>query len=181
MLPGLRGSGRGDRSRGCGEKLRNVSPMSWKRQNRKGNAICFSASNEFGHATSIGQAMEFIRPGSVGARRLQAGRGSCSIDLMLRIARRLNSKRRFSPEEPAGSSPIRTWLNARLEGYYHYPLDRIEVVPNGVPLTDFRPDPEARRLRRKSLRLHDDEIAVLFVGSGWERKGLRYAAKLSTC
>jgi UDP-glucose:(heptosyl)LPS alpha-1,3-glucosyltransferase len=68
-------------------------------------------------------------------------------------------------------------VKCEAQGYYHYPLDRIEVVPNGVPLTDFRPDPEARRLRRKSLRLRDDEIAVLFVGSGWERKGLRYALK----
>ncbi|MGI8891266.1 MAG: glycosyltransferase family 4 protein [Chthoniobacterales bacterium] len=61
--------------------------------------------------------------------------------------------------------------------YYGYPADRITVVPNGVPLADFRPDPHARALRRKILRLREDEIAVLFVGSGWERKGLRYAIK----
>lgn len=59
--------------------------------------------------------------------------------------------------------------------FYGYPPEQIEVVPNGVPLADFRPDPEARALRRKFLRLREDEIAVLFVGSGWERKGLRYA------
>ena len=59
--------------------------------------------------------------------------------------------------------------------FYGYPAERIDVVPNGVPLADFRPDPEARTLRRKILRLREDEIAVLFVGSGWERKGLRYA------
>ncbi|HEY3663468.1 MAG TPA: glycosyltransferase family 4 protein [Chthoniobacterales bacterium] len=59
--------------------------------------------------------------------------------------------------------------------FYGYPAEQIDVVPNGVPLADFRPDPEARTLRRKILRLRDDEIAVLFVGSGWERKGLRHA------
>ncbi len=59
--------------------------------------------------------------------------------------------------------------------FYGYPADRIDVVPNGVPLADFRAAPEARTLRRKILRLSEDEIAVLFVGSGWERKGLRYA------
>jgi len=59
--------------------------------------------------------------------------------------------------------------------FYGYPAERIDVVPNGVPLADFRPDPEARALRRKILRLREDEIAVLFVGSGWERKGLRHA------
>ncbi|MDQ3199780.1 MAG: glycosyltransferase family 4 protein [Verrucomicrobiota bacterium] len=61
------------------------------------------------------------------------------------------------------------------ELFYGYPTAQIEVVPNGVPLLDFRPDPTVRALHRKILRLRDDEIAVLFVGSGWERKGLRYA------
>jgi len=61
------------------------------------------------------------------------------------------------------------------EKYYGYPADRIDVVPNGIPLVDFHPDSEARSLRRKIMQLRDDEIAVLFVGSGWERKGLRYA------
>src|SRR6266446_6852066 len=59
--------------------------------------------------------------------------------------------------------------------FYGYPAAQIDVVPNGVPLSDFRPDPGARRLRRKNLLLRDDEIAVLFVGSGWARKGLRFA------
>ena len=59
--------------------------------------------------------------------------------------------------------------------FYGYPAERIDVVPNGVPLADFRADAAARASRRKILRLCDDEIAVLFVGSGWERKGLRHA------
>lgn len=59
--------------------------------------------------------------------------------------------------------------------FYGYPAARIDVIPNGVPLVDFRPDSDARARRRKILRLQDDEIAVLFVGTGWERKGLPYA------
>jgi UDP-glucose:(heptosyl)LPS alpha-1,3-glucosyltransferase len=61
------------------------------------------------------------------------------------------------------------------EQCYGYPADRIEVVPNGVPLADFQPDPAVREIRRKSLRLRDDDVAVLFVGSSWQRKGLRFA------
>jgi UDP-glucose:(heptosyl)LPS alpha-1,3-glucosyltransferase len=34
---------------------------------------------------------------------------------------------------------------------------------------------QAREARRKILRLGEEEIAILFVGSGWERKGLRFA------
>lgn len=61
--------------------------------------------------------------------------------------------------------------------YYGYPATQIDVVPNGVPLLDYRPDPETRNLHRKILRLREDEIAVLFVGSGWERKGVRHAVR----
>ena len=64
--------------------------------------------------------------------------------------------------------------------FYSYPPDQIDVVANGVPLTDFRPDPEARRVRREVLRLWEEEVAVLFVGSGWERKGLHFAVRAVT-
>src|SRR4030095_14411272 len=63
------------------------------------------------------------------------------------------------------------------QDFFGYPAERIDCVPNVVPLVNFHPDSEARALRRKILQLHDDEIAVLFVGSGWERKGLRYATE----
>jgi UDP-glucose:(heptosyl)LPS alpha-1,3-glucosyltransferase len=68
-------------------------------------------------------------------------------------------------------------VKRQAEEYYGYPAERIEVVPNGVPVSDFRPDPEARRLRRNMLGLGGDEIAVLLVGSGWERKGVRFAVQ----
>ena len=71
-------------------------------------------------------------------------------------------------------------VKRQAQEFYDYPANQIDVVPNGVPLAAFRPDPEARRLRREILRLRDDEIAVLFVGSGWERKGLRFAIEAVT-
>jgi UDP-glucose:(heptosyl)LPS alpha-1,3-glucosyltransferase len=47
-----------------------------------------------------------------------------------------------------------------------YPAEQIDVVHNGVPLELFRAEYNRER---------DDEIVVLFVGTGWERKGLRFA------
>jgi len=58
---------------------------------------------------------------------------------------------------------------------YGYPSDKIEIVRNGVPLQQFRFNPEVRERSRADLKLEADESAVLFVGSGWERKGLRFA------
>ncbi len=71
-------------------------------------------------------------------------------------------------------------VKRQAQEFYGYPANQIDVVPNGVPLVDFRPDAEARRRRREILRLGDEEIAVLFVGSGWERKGLRFAVEAVT-
>jgi len=58
---------------------------------------------------------------------------------------------------------------------YNYRRDRIDVVHNGVPLDRFRFHSSVRASARAGLKLEMDEIAVLFVGSGWERKGLRFA------
>lgn len=58
---------------------------------------------------------------------------------------------------------------------YSYPAERIDVVRNGVPLEQFRFTPEERERSREELGLTSNQVAVLFVGSGWERKGLRSA------
>ena len=58
---------------------------------------------------------------------------------------------------------------------YNYPPDKIDLVRNGVPLEKFRLDPTLRETSRADLKLKPDEVALLFTGSGWERKGLRFA------
>jgi len=58
---------------------------------------------------------------------------------------------------------------------YPYPADKIDIVRNGVPIGQFRFDPKRREESRDQLKVKPEEIALLFVGSGWERKGLRFA------
>src|SRR5207253_3231089 len=58
---------------------------------------------------------------------------------------------------------------------YDYPADRIDIVHNGVPLGKFRFDSELREKSREDLKLKPDQVALLFAGSGWERKGLLFA------
>jgi UDP-glucose:(heptosyl)LPS alpha-1,3-glucosyltransferase len=57
---------------------------------------------------------------------------------------------------------------------YGYPAENIDVVYNGVPLESFRPGPDRDEVRG-TLGFGKDEMVVLFAGSGWERKGLRFA------
>ena len=63
---------------------------------------------------------------------------------------------------------------------YGYPADRIDIVHNGVPLDKFRFDSELREKSREDLKLKPDQIALLFAGSGWERKGLLFAIQAMT-
>jgi UDP-glucose:(heptosyl)LPS alpha-1,3-glucosyltransferase len=58
---------------------------------------------------------------------------------------------------------------------YRYPAEKIDIVRNGVPLEKFRFDLELREKSREDLKLKPDHTALLFAGSGWERKGLLFA------
>jgi UDP-glucose:(heptosyl)LPS alpha-1,3-glucosyltransferase len=64
-------------------------------------------------------------------------------------------------------------VKAEIERHFGYPSGGIHVVHNGVP--PFTAPEGAREQLRKKLRLEDQDYAVLFAGSGWERKGLRFA------
>ena len=59
--------------------------------------------------------------------------------------------------------------------FYRYPKDRIDIVRNGVPLEKFPFDQQLRDKSREELNLKQGQIALLFAGSGWERKGLLFA------
>ncbi len=59
--------------------------------------------------------------------------------------------------------------------YYEYPADRIEVIYNGVPIGASARQEEDRTQTRARFGLGEDDVAVLFAGSGWERKGLNFA------
>jgi UDP-glucose:(heptosyl)LPS alpha-1,3-glucosyltransferase len=56
---------------------------------------------------------------------------------------------------------------------YGTPAGRIHVVHNGVPA--WRGEPALREETRARLGLAENDYALLFAGSGWERKGLGFA------
>jgi UDP-glucose:(heptosyl)LPS alpha-1,3-glucosyltransferase len=58
--------------------------------------------------------------------------------------------------------------------WHDFPAERIHVVPNGIGASLPRISrPEARR----RLEIPERAFCVLFVGTGWERKGLRFAVE----
>ncbi len=59
---------------------------------------------------------------------------------------------------------------------YNYPSEQISLIRNGVPQHGI-PTLEQRNRARQDLDIAPEEKIVLFVGTGWERKGLRFAIR----
>lgn len=59
---------------------------------------------------------------------------------------------------------------------YGYPRNRISLIRNGVSPLGL-PSEEDRLAARRLLGIAPGERCVLFVGTGWERKGLRFAVR----
>lgn len=57
--------------------------------------------------------------------------------------------------------------------FFAFPESRIHLVRNGIDVQRFQ---NGRRLEtRKRFGFAEKDFVILFVGSGWERKGLKYA------
>jgi UDP-glucose:(heptosyl)LPS alpha-1,3-glucosyltransferase len=59
--------------------------------------------------------------------------------------------------------------------FYNYSADRIDIVRNGIRLEEFGSIARLREKARQDLELEPSETALLFAGTGWERKGLIFA------
>jgi UDP-glucose:(heptosyl)LPS alpha-1,3-glucosyltransferase len=67
-------------------------------------------------------------------------------------------------------------ISRDIVSYYGYPQEQITMIRNGVPQQGVFPDQD-RLEARKALGISPDEKVILFVGTGWERKGLRTAIR----
>ncbi|MCX7713676.1 MAG: glycosyltransferase family 4 protein [Chthoniobacterales bacterium] len=63
--------------------------------------------------------------------------------------------------------------------FYSFPENRIRIILNGIEekLSGIGEEEwlKKRQIWRREMGVRDEEIIALFVGSGWERKGLKFA------
>lgn len=103
-----------------------------------------------------------------------------------RLSFGLNPKHRalLALERRTLAAPELRWVIAisrlvaqELERYYQVPPDKIKVIYNAVDQAELAPArlPQTREKARQDLGLEQGRPVLLFLGSGWERKGLGFA------
>ena len=124
------------------------------------------------HERTLGQ--DVFRAGEGCHRGYLDAVGARSRGLYHRVV--LALERRVFATTPSIVAISRTG-KAEIERLYDVPGDRVEVVYNGVDLERFRPENRARlgAAARAEVALGKDVPLALFVGSGFERKGLATA------
>ena len=85
-------------------------------------------------------------------------------------------KQLFTPEATRRVISLSHKISREIGEYYGYPQKQITLIRNGVPNRSAT-TPEERALARRELGIPEDEKVALFVGTGWERKGLRFAIR----
>jgi len=80
--------------------------------------------------------------------------------------------RTFDPANTGRVIVNSTMVKQEILERFHFPEDRIHLVRNGVDVDRFHGGERAET--RKRFGVADDEFLLLFVGSGWKRKGLPY-------
>ena len=85
-------------------------------------------------------------------------------------------QRCFSPEHTKAVIVNSNLVGGEIQRIYGYPADRIHLVRNGVP-GDFAAGVLPKAEARRSLGLPEAGFLAAFAGTGWKRKGLRFALR----
>ena len=71
--------------------------------------------------------------------------------------------------------PVSRGVEGELRRAFPDMAGSLRTVPNGVDMSVFSPDRDARRAVRAELAIGDDVPLALFVGGDWQRKGVSHA------
>ena len=85
--------------------------------------------------------------------------------------------RSFRPEASKKIVAVSRRVKDEVVRHYGVPAEKIVVIHNAVDGAEFKPSAEARGLIRNQIGLADSDYMLLFVGSGFRRKGLAAAIR----
>ena len=85
-------------------------------------------------------------------------------------------RRTFNPEATGYVVANSIMVKREIVSRTGFPGDRVEVIPNGVDTSKFTPcEPNRKKSVRRNHNIPEDKFVFLLVGSGFFRKGVRYA------
>ena len=88
---------------------------------------------------------------------------------------------KISVEQSKCVVPNSSMVKAEMLEHYKISCEKINVIHNGYDPSIYYPlGTEARLKLRSKLGMDNNDLNLLFSGSGWERKGLRSALRLLT-
>jgi UDP-glucose:(heptosyl)LPS alpha-1,3-glucosyltransferase len=90
------------------------------------------------------------------------------------VMSRLGERVCYRPNRTRKLVAVSDGLARELREHFPAMADVTIAIANGVDLTEFRPNPEARARMRQELGFESDDLVAAFVGSEWEGKGLRF-------
>ena len=82
----------------------------------------------------------------------------------------------FNPQNTRHIIVNSEMVRREILGHFQFPAELIHLVRNGVDVSRFLNGKRAETRARFGVK--DGEFLLLFVGSGWERKGLRFLFRL---
>lgn len=84
-------------------------------------------------------------------------------------------KQVFDPTKTGWIIANSHFVAKEIASFYSYPAERITVIPNGYTAPLISSSLETRNAIRATWNIPKEAFVALFVGSGWERKGLSVA------
>ncbi len=88
---------------------------------------------------------------------------------------RWSERRAYHPERTLRVMANSQFVKRQIVARFGFPEGRIDVVYNGVDLRQWPAEPDPHIRTRLGIR--EDALVAVFVGTGWERKGLRRAVE----
>jgi len=147
---------------------------------RRGSVICFDLilsvekvpgcdlyrTDEGIHAAWLDQRSKYLSPWAHFFQRISPKHME-----KLRFEKKL-----FAPQATRRVISISQKISREISEYYGYPATKISLIRNGISQREL-PSLLEKHESRGKLGIGLDEKIVLFVGTGWERKGLSFAIR----
>lgn len=147
---------------------------------RRGNALLHTTGAIVANRTDVSSVHYCHRAARVALETPRAAQANRMYRVNAAVARWLAAAGEswcYRPRRTSLLCPVSQGVARELCVHFPHMAHAVRTVPNGVDISQFKPDPAARRELRAALSIGNGAGLALFVGGDWQRKGLRHAVE----